>query len=81
MKTEIATIQVRLATPEDLKKLVFIENKKTYMLNFGLPYLLKSMITKEFEGWYQISEHTDANDIAEWLKNDMIYVALKPFEK
>lgn len=80
MKTETATIKVRLAKPTDLKKIAVSNGKKQYVLNIGLPYLLKSMVTKKFEGWYLLSKDTDANDIAEWLKNDMIYVALKPFD-
>lgn len=64
------TINIRPASPEDLKK----DSKN---LRVGQVYWLKSNIEEVFEGPYFIDENTDPNEIYIWLKNEMIYTPIR----
>ncbi len=80
---ETVQVKVRKATPEDFKEVVRYNssNKPVMGLRLGLPYLLKSKNTGNWEGWYITDGTTDPKDIADWLKNEMIYIAPKEFKK
>ena len=75
-----ATITLRLAEADDLKQLK--EYKKlsdktipVFEPRYGQVYCLKSKITGDFgDKFYVINENTDTKEIAEWLKNEMIYI-------
>tara|TARA_R100000306_G_C4339575_1_gene124518 strand:- start:119 stop:370 length:252 start_codon:yes stop_codon:yes gene_type:complete len=68
------TIKLRKAEPEDLK----IDSRT---LKRGQPFWLKSMITGKFDNKPEIiSLETDPGELAEWLRNDMIYVPASSLE-
>tara|TARA_R110002050_G_scaffold126085_3_gene246759 strand:- start:621 stop:869 length:249 start_codon:yes stop_codon:yes gene_type:complete len=68
------TINLRKAEPEDLK----IDR---CTMKRGQPFWLKSMITGKFDNKPEIiSMHTDPGELAEWLKNEMIYVPASSIE-
>ena len=63
-----ATIKLRKATPEDLKK-------NSTELKYGYPYWLRSTKTGKFDQrTYFLAEHTDPYDLAMYLNLGMIYV-------
>ncbi|WP_027064544.1 hypothetical protein [Maribacter sp. Hel_I_7] len=68
-------MKVRKATASDLK----LDDKT---LNYGQPFWLKSMVTGEFMNQpLKIHENTDVDELASWLKNNMIYVPVQWNEK
>ena len=64
-----ATIKLRLARPEDLK----IDDDTIKM---GYPFWLRSSVDGTFDQrTYFIDQDTDLQEISDWLRLDMIYVA------
>lgn len=64
-------IQLRKAVPEDLKT----DSKN---LKVGQAFWLKSAITGEFmKGPINLNWDIDVDDLADWLRNGMIYVPVR----
>jgi len=69
----IITLETRLADRSDIA-----EDAKN--LRYGQLFFLKSIKTGKLEGPYQISHFTDKEDLAKWLKLNMIWVPKHPIE-
>jgi len=67
------TLDIREASRDDIAY-----DKKNLL--FGQLFFLKSIKTGKLEGPYQISHFTDKEDLAKWLKLNMIWVPKHPIE-
>jgi len=75
-KPEIVQVTINLRKAEVADLAI---DKKT--LKRGQPFWLKSMITGKFDNKPEIiSLETDPVELAEWLRNDMIYVPASSIE-
>ena len=74
VQVEETTIKLRIATAEDLKI-----NSST--LRHGQPIWIKSMLSGKFDnGPLIISDSTNTQELAEWLKFKMIYVPISSLD-
>tara|TARA_R100001530_G_C4308923_1_gene152488 strand:- start:1170 stop:1421 length:252 start_codon:yes stop_codon:yes gene_type:complete len=75
-KPEIVQVTINLRKAEVADLAI---DKKT--LKRGQPFWLKSMITGKFDNRMEIINiDTDPGELAEWLRNDMIYVPASSLE-
>lgn len=49
-------------------------------LRYGQVFFLKNIRTSKLEGPYQVSYHTNVDDLATWLKLKMIYVPVNAID-
>jgi len=76
-----ATIELIPAIAEDLKEISHWvtttsgTHKKKMKMKTGLQFWLKSMFTNKFDNQpYVLHQRRNPNNIAEWLKFEMIYI-------
>jgi len=86
LKPEEVTLELILALPEDLKEfdswaiLADGARERKMRLRTGVIFWLRSMVTLQIGSTpYILNDRTDLNELAEWLKNDMVYIAKNPF--